>query len=239
MSRNALFGVARRVTVVAAVVAATASWCVSAQAQERGRGGGMFGGRGGGQLKSSLLTIEEVQQELKLTDEQIEGVVAKAEALNEKMRSEMRALREDEAGEDEMNELMNELRDEDKTIVAELNDEQNARLTQLWFQRMGVAAYQNEEFQAAIELTDDQKAKVEEIFASGREKMQEAMREAEESGDREGIRETMQTLMTEQEESLAEILTDEQKEKLEEVKGAPFEFPRRQRGGGGRQRSDF
>jgi Spy/CpxP family protein refolding chaperone len=213
------------------------AWAPSLEAQGRG-GFGMMGGRP--QLKSGLLTMEEVQEELELTDEQIEEVVGPATELNDSFRSEMRAMfQEGGADPEEIEELLKELREEEKPLIEKLEESQRERLNQLYYQRIGTQIYRDEEAAAALELTDEQKTSIEEILDGAREKMMSAMQELRDGGgDREGARETFQKIGEETEKSLADVLTEEQRKKVEEMKGEAFEFPQRQGREGGR-RSDF
>ena len=70
-----------------------------------------------------------------------------------------------------------------------------------------------------------------------REKFREAFAGFREEGGREAAQEKMASLRKEAEEKVSAILTDEQKAKIEELRGKPFEFERPQfRGGQGRGR---
>jgi len=209
------------------------------------QGGGMLRmmmGGGGVQLDSSILAMEEVQKELELTDEQTEKIGAAAKEINDSLRSEMRDIFTGGGGdrsemEAEMKDLMAELKEEEQEIIALLTDDQKDRLTQLRYQRMGTAMYQDEEVQKALDISDDQKESIDDAFASNEIEMQDAMDEARDSGDFGSIRTVMQDMQKKLTESLNGILTDDQKEKVTEMKGKEFKFPQRQRRRGGR--SDF
>ena len=216
--------------------------CLVTEAQAQRGGGMMRMMRGGMQLDSAMLAMEAVQKELDLSEEQIEKIGKEAAKINEAMRSEMRELFQDAGGdraemEDAMKELMDELREEEKEIVALLNDDQKKRLQQLRYQRMGVAMYQDEAVQDALELSDSQKQDIDDAIDANQEALQDAMAEARDSGDFGSIRGTMTDLQKELAETLQGLLTDEQKEMVVDMKGEEFKFPERQNRR--RQRSDF
>lgn len=217
----------RSISTMAAVTAVCLVFASDAQAQ---RGGGMFGR--GPQLMSSLLSMEEVQKELELTDEQKEEVVVPAAQLNDEMRAEMRELRGADSG--EIADFVKEMREQEGEIIAKLNDDQKGRLKQLFYQRLGAALLLDEGAQKDLELTDDQVEKITQASTSMREKAMELFQ----SGGGEGMREKMTELMEEMQKTLDSVLTEEQNEKLVDLKGEEFKFPERQQRGGG-QRSDF
>lgn len=182
------------------------------------------------QMASGLLVMEEVQKELEMTEEQIEEIVAAAQQLNDDFRA---AMREAFTNGEDVEELTKEFKEQDDELVAKLDDDQKKRLKQLSYQRMDVAILRDADAVAALALTDDQKTAIDDAFASMQEKMQEMFQ----SGDREGMREKMGELRTELTEAVMGQLTDEQKAKLDELKGEAFQFPERRRGG--EKRSDF
>lgn len=182
------------------------------------------------QMASGLLAMEEVQKELELTDEQVEEIVAAAQQLNDDFRA---AMREAFTNGEDTAEIAKEFKEQDDEIVAKLNDDQKKRLKQLLYQRMDIAVLRDAEVAGALGLSDDQKTAIDEAFTSMQEKMQELFQ----SGDREAMREKMGELRTELSEAVMGQLTDEQKSKLDELKGEAFQFPERRRGG--ERRSDF
>lgn len=215
----------RSVSMLAAVTAVTLVFVSQANAQ-RGFG------RGGAQLMSGLLSIEEVQKELELTEEQLEEVVAPAAQLNDEFRAEVRSIMQGGGDPSEIADLAKEMREEEAEFIAKLNDDQRARLKQLFYQRLGTGVFMDEGAQKELELTDEQKEKIAEANTT----MREAMMDLRQSEDREAAMEKMQSLQEDLQKTLDSILTEAQTAKLAEMKGEAFEFPQRQRGG---QRSDF
>lgn len=224
----------KRIPILTAVVA-TLLFAAQAEAQ---RGGFMQLLSGGGaQLDSAILAMEEVQKELEFTEEQVEKIGKQAAELNDELRSEMREIMMSGGDMSELQDLLKELREEEKEFIALLNDDQQERLSQLRYQRMGDGIYQNEDVQKELGMTKDQVTSIKDAFEEGQEAMRNAMEDARDSGDFGSIRETMSDLQKELTDSLNEILSDEQKEKVEAMKGEAFEFPQPRRRG--RQRSDF
>ena len=126
------------------------------------RGGFMRMMGGGQELDSTLLAMTEVQDELNFTDEQKEEIGDQAQEILDAMRSEMRDAFMGGGGDREammetIQEIMADLRDEEKDIIGKLDDDQKKRLTQLRYQRMGNAMYQDKKVQEALKLKDSQK----------------------------------------------------------------------------------
>ncbi len=216
-----------------AIACAVAAICCSTSDLMAQRGGGMMMRMMGGvRLDSSLLAIEEVQKELELTDEQMDTVAAKAEALVEDMRGEMRDIMMGGGGMSEIKDFMEELHEDEQEFVGLLNDEQKQRLTELHYQRMGNAMFADLEVQKDLDLSDQQIQSIDDAFTA----YEEIITEARNSGDFSTMREIMRDAEKEAEDTIMSVLSDEQKDNAEKMKGEPFEFPQRQRR---QQRSDF
>jgi len=232
----------KRFQIVMCMLAVTLMFCSSAMAQ---RGGGMRGmmqmmsGGGGFQLDSNLLAIEEVQKELGLSEEEMKEIGEKAKELRQAFRSEMMEIRRDGGDAAEMEALYKELKEEEGEFVGKLSDKQKERLSQLKYQQMGIAMYQDKDAQEGLGFSDDQKGSIKETFESFQTELRNAMEEAREARDFAAMQETMTEMGEKLEKDLGEILTDEQKEKAEEMKGEKFEFPQPQRRRRGGNRSDF
>ena len=209
------------------------------------QGGGFMRMMGGGQqLDCTLLVMDEVQDELKLTDDQKEEIGEQAQQIMDDMRAGMRDTFMGGGGSREemmesIQEMMEEFREEEKEVVALLNDDQRARLAQLRYQRMGNAMYQDEKIQKEIGITKDQKTAIEDAFETSEEEMQEAMADARESRDLGAMQAAMADGQKELAKSIDEILKADQKKKIAKMKGDEFEFPQPQRRGGRGGRSDF
>jgi hypothetical protein len=234
---------------VATVLAVVAG---DALAQQQGRGGqgrggqgrgGAFGvgggmGRGMGVDRLALLNIEAVQQELDLSEDQL----AQVTALREETQAGRRGQRgqRGEGGErpdfrnmseEERNAFMEERRKErEEQAKAELakiseilEEDQVGRLNELWVQAQGIAALQNPEIAAKLQITDDQREELREVSRDLQEEMMAEMRELRNSGDREAVQAKMAELRKEMEEEVLDVLNDSQKQKFAALKGEPME----------------
>ena len=202
----------------------------------RGRRG--FGGTRGSLL--GLLRMEQVQKELKLTEDQI----SKVSEINEKLRAEMReqyaGLRDIEDMQErraKMTELSNQFDGKARGELREvLSREQIMRLYQIRLQVRGTLdALNNRWIAGRLELTDEQKKKAAELDKATQDKVTEAyapLRDLSREERREKmseLREKITKLREEVEKKALGLLTAEQKEALEKMKGEKFELPARRR----------
>jgi Spy/CpxP family protein refolding chaperone len=205
-------------------------------------GPGMMG-RGGGML--GLLQLDKVQEELELLPDQKEalGKIAqnrprpeRPEGIDFGDRSE-----ENRAKVEEFMEKMRKQREEFETkAVAQLEEvlfpEQMERLKQIEIQVAGVRALTQKNVAEELKLSESQQKELREVAENVGREMMGKMRELFQSGQREGIREKMEAARKESEEKLLSVLTTEQKNQFEAMKGDPFEMPEFGRGGFGRGR---
>ncbi len=211
---------------VALSLALVAVLVTTAQAQQRGRG------MGRGSL-IGLLSMEQVQTEMKLSDEQKTKVNAITEKLRGEMREQFLALRDVEDRAERMNK-MNELSTQmDRKLREELRGSmerpQMMRLYQIRLQVNPVADSLTNEFLARrLEITDEQKTKLAEVTKEMQAKQTELygkMRDA--SQDQRGaIFQEFRQLRTDANEKALGVLTDAQKSSFEEMKGDKFELQR-------------
>ena len=217
------------VPAIALMLAATQASVASAQ-QRGGRGMG----RGGSII--GLLGVEAVQKELKLNDEQIEKIEAAGTKVREAMTEKYSGLRdiEDRAKRTaKMEELSKET---DRMAFGELRGvlerEQFMRVLQIRLQIRGaVYGLSNEYVARRLELTDDQKAKIADIKKAAAEATTKAfsgLRDASQE-DRRAAYGKFREIRTGGDKKAVAVLTDDQKEKLEEMKGDKFEMPSRTR----------
>ena len=221
-----------RLLLTLAVYAGLAAVAI-AQGPPRGPGGpGGRGGPGGGM--GGLLRIPEVREELELLDDQQEQLRELEESMRSRMRErfeEMRSQRGEggdrRRGFEGMREVFEEMRSEAESQVGEiLTTQQFDRLKQInaqqQLQRGGGRALMGGPMAEALDLSDEQQEQLrersQEIQAELRDKMREAQAEAREK--------------------LLEILTSEQRAKLDEMMGDPFDLPTPDRGFGGRHARD-
>ncbi len=210
----------------------------TAQAQERGQGRGGAGGFGlggfGGGGKVGLIQNEQVQQELKLTDEQKSKVGEVAARVREAgpQRGQGGGQPDREQIRERMQAMSRVVAEEEKKLDEILDDQQKARLEQISLQVTGVRALNREEVASKLGLSDEQKEKIQAALRN------QAGPGAGGPGNPGAQRERREQLQT----SVLALLTDEQKQKWEELKGEAFELRRPggqgqgQRRGGGQGR---
>jgi Spy/CpxP family protein refolding chaperone len=218
----------------------------SAMAQQRGQGRGGFGGRGGmfRVSKIQLLQAEQVQKELELVDDQKEQIGKIADESREGMRDlfpagGLRDLSDEERTKRlaEVNTKMEERNKEvDKKLDTVLLDHQKTRLNEIYIQARGTQALTDKEIATALNISDDQKKKIE----ATREENQRAQREAFTGGDFDP--EKARTMRREADEKVLAVLTAEQRDKFEKMQGKKIDLPRggfgRGGAGGGRRQRD-
>jgi Spy/CpxP family protein refolding chaperone len=201
-----------QITLAAAVVVMAVSPALAQEQQRQRQRGGGFGGFGGGTL--FLLTQKSVQEELKLSDEQVKKVTE----LQEKQREGFQGF-QDLSQEERRTKMQEMTKAQNEAIAKLLKPEQLKRAKQISLQqqvRFGIAfVVSNEEIAKELKITDDQKAKLEEIRGKMREEMQGLGR------DEEGAKKR-QEIMKATNEKVEGVLTAEQKAKLKELQGEQF-----------------
>jgi Spy/CpxP family protein refolding chaperone len=214
--------------VVGAAMVATA---VAQAPQGPRRGFGMGSSRGS---LLGLLRIEQVQKELKLSEE----VAAKVAELREKLGTEMRekfaALREMEDREQrraKMTELSDEFDRKAREQLREmLSREQVMRLYQIRMQVLPALDGLGNRFVARrLQLTEEQQQKLAEIGKDVEAKQSElrgGMRDAT-AEQRTEIFQKLRQIRTDADEKALGVLTAEQKEAFEKMKGEKIELPTR------------
>jgi Spy/CpxP family protein refolding chaperone len=242
--------------VASLVVVATVAQTAPAQNRgQRGRGAGGFGGPGGrGANELRLLNSEQVQKEIDLLDEQKEDIQKLIESSRAQMRELFAGLRE--LGEEERRARFAEMREKMESMNEKLQKDigeillphQQERLKQIALQMQGNQALSNPEVAAKLDLSEQQKDRLAQAREDAREKMRELFSNArEERGDRAAAREKMTQLRADLDRQIADVLTADQKRKLDEMRGEPFELDRSQlrgnrrngeRGGRGRGNRD-
>ncbi len=219
-----------KVVLCIAALAIVAVGPSQAWAQRQGRGGFGGGGFGGGAF---LLGQKSVQDELKLSEDQVKQVTA----LSEKQRTSLGELR-DLGQQERRAKVQEQARAADKEIAGILKPEQLTRFKEIALQQRGPSAFNDPEVVQALNLTADQKEKIREIQQSAQAERREAF-QAGAGGDRAAARKKIEALNASTTEKIDGVLTSEQKEKFKTLTGASFkgEITRPQfRGGGGAAR---
>lgn len=201
----------------------------------RGFGFGPMGGPGSNWLM--LLGLEKVQKELELVDDQ----KAKLREIGEKAAARRRdafggpqgfqqlSQEERRARSAEMAKKMAALNQETRKAIEEvLLPHQVERLKQISLQIQGTQALSDPEVAKELGITKEQEDK----FAQIREEAMKKSGELFASGQRGEMREKFEALRKETDEKLLAVLTAEQKEKFEKLKGPKFEIDMRELMGG-------
>jgi Spy/CpxP family protein refolding chaperone len=195
--------------------------CVSASAQPPGGPGG-FGGPFGGGGMLGLIMRDEVHQELQLVDEQVDQITTIAEEARDQMRNEIRELfgQMRDLSDEERRARFGEIREQFEAMNAELEGRLKKVLLPHQFERLkqidlqvrvqqrGASALTTGELAEALQLSDEQRAKLEKRAEEVQQELRDKMRE----------------LQLEARNKLLEVLTPEQRAKLEEMMGDAFQL---------------
>ncbi len=228
MSVTRVFGLVLGIGLLAAPLA---------QAQRPGGGGFGGGGFGGGGFGGggNIVSQEVVQKELGLSTEQVD----KLKIITEESQKQMRDLFGARPAEGEDREKAREAMREKMTAAAKeitskveavLTPEQKKRLKEIQIQSQGTRALTSEEVVKALNITEEQKKKIEEIREANRPQFG---RGGQGGGERPSF-ERFQEQQKETEAKIMEVLTAEQKTSFEAMKGKKFDMPRPTFGGGNR-----
>jgi Spy/CpxP family protein refolding chaperone len=187
-----------------------ATTMISAQ-EERRRGGGGGMGRGG---PFGLLRQASVQQELQLSDEQIQQIKEESD----KMRSKFQGM--SDMDQQERRKKMQELNAQSqKTIEKILKPEQQKRLQEIMIQQQGLRALANAKVADQLGLEDNQKSQIREITEAAGREMRQLMGGG---GSPEDSRDKMEEMRKKTDSKIEEVLTAAQKAKWKEMQGKPF-----------------
>jgi Spy/CpxP family protein refolding chaperone len=196
--------------------------------QPKGRGGFGMMGMGGGPF---FLMAENVQKDMKLSDEQVGKVQDTLRQIREKHADELQGLRDLDPQErpQKAASVTREMNDEVKKDL-HLSAEQSKRFDQISLQTRGLMAFADPRVQETLNLTAEQKSQIREIAQSSagagrgafnkdasQEERQEAMRKA-----REARQENLKKVHA--------LLTDDQKKEWKELTGEPIEIEYRRPG---------
>jgi hypothetical protein len=169
----------------------------------------------------TLAQLEEVQKELKLTDEQ----KTKAADLQQRLNDERQTIWQDAAGDwDQVRVEMNKLNAEiAKEFNGALDEGQQKRLREIFVQVNGPAALQDPSIIEALKFSDEQRTKLEQAITDNRQKWFDAFQDFQNMSEEERAAKTDE-LIKDRDEALVAVMTDEQKKSLEAMKGAAIEI---------------
>lgn len=189
---------------------------------------GPFGGGG----KAMLLMNPDVQQELKLSEDQIAKVKEVSQSVFEKNKETFAKLKD--TPKDQLREKMQEIakaigEETDKALKDVLKSEQTKRLRQLELQQRGFDAFSEADVQKELKLGDEQKEKIKTLSDDARKEASELFQ----GGAKGNFQETMTKVQAMRKDTLEKVLAtlkDDQKKSWKELTGEPFEFKFRRPG---------
>ena len=214
------------------LAAITAIVIVAGSAFAQGGGGRQRGG-GNNNGPLGLIAREEVQKELAITEDQKTKITELRASVRTKSQEAMQAAGQDRAARTEAGRKVNE--EAAKSLAEILTPGQAKRLREIQIQWSGIGLVATDkELQTALGLTDDQKAKVEDLKKradTANSELQAKVRSQE--IDRAQANELRQKNQKALDEEIGKVLTDTQKTKLTELGGKHLDKPvPAQRGGG-------
>jgi hypothetical protein len=178
------------------------------------------GGRGSlTRTRFELATLPEVQAELKLSDEQKKI----ATDLLAKQREKLQAIPRGgdfQAMRAEFLKINSELEAE---FTPKLDETQQARMNGLLAQVNGAVSLLDPAIAGAIEVTDEQLAKLKSVNDANRAARREAFQSFQNLSD-EGRQEAIKMMTEKENKALLAVLSDDQKKKYEELKGAELKI---------------
>ncbi len=171
------------------------------------------------QLSAILLTNTKVQKELNLTETQIAETAEPAQKLNREIMS-LAFNPEYRDQPEKIQAMIGKIKEKEKEMLGRLNRQQQQRLQQLFYQRLGLRLFQNVDVQKSLQLTKDQEQKNQKILESLGNKMKAMI--ATSASDPSSMVKQSKRLMAEAREAINQLLTEKQREQVAQMKGKPF-----------------
>jgi hypothetical protein len=221
------------VVVVALAASVALANVTNAQGGPRGRQGGMFGfgPRMGGLF---LLRIPEVQQELKMTQPQIQKLDAKQQEVMEEMRNAMQEVGGPQGlqgmSPEDRNKLMQKMQSiQQKAIADVLDAQQQKRFHQIELQSQGAMALMRPEIASELKLSSDQQTKMRQIVQAGMEEQRKLAQGVDfrnmTDEERQKLFFQSRAIQKSTNEKLLAVLTEAQRKQWAAMIGPPFKFP--------------
>jgi hypothetical protein len=200
----------------------TLRWVVAGLALQLmvGQASAQFGGRGGAGGTSSVTLAQQksVQDELKLSEEQIE----KLKQVGAKMREAFGGGGGGGDREEARKKFAEATQAAEKDMAGILSADQTKRLKEITLQQIGPMAFARPEVAKEVGLSDDQQAKVKEITDAYSSETRAQFQAGGGGGDREEARKKRETLRKDTGDKLLALLKDDQKKAWEKLVGEPF-----------------
>jgi hypothetical protein len=181
-----------------------------------GRGFSRSGSGFGAASSVRLAAIPEVQKALKLSKDQKK----KVREINDKFRDDFRSMLQQGGGPGGIEKLSKEA---SAQLAETLDDDQEKRLRGITIQILGASAVTvDAELAKELNVTEEQKAKLEKIQHSNMQAMADAFQSGDvSSGDR---RKKFEEMRKAGQKKLLDVLTSEQQKKLDALKGEEVEI---------------
>jgi hypothetical protein len=200
------------------VLALGALGLLASPAWAQGRGG--FGGGG-----AAFVRALEVQKDLKLSADQIGKVQDVLQSSREKHQDEFAALRDasPEERQSKTAALNKTMADEVKKGLS-LSSDQDKRFDQISLQSRGIQAFADPAVTAKLNLTEDQRTKIQEIGAAARGQFQGAFNKDASQQERAEARKKRADAAKANMTKVMAVLTDAQKSAWKELIGTPIDI---------------
>jgi hypothetical protein len=209
------------------------SYACPVAAQDNGQAAGGRAQRGVRISRLLLLKIQAVQQELKLTAEQMSQLDKVAEQLREQrvkpLRSEDLQLLTPEARQTVVQEQLQKVsafEEKEKDLLGGvLAPDQLQRLDQILIQVLGPSALQTARVSEALGLTDEQKQSIASTQRAALQEIRAQIQALGPAADRAAMAKKVSALRQKMDNDVMAHLSSEQKEKFITLKGPAFEMP--------------
>lgn len=200
----------------------------SAQAQRQPFQPGAGGTPGGFSLRAMVMQSKVLQEELKITEEQLDAFKAFTEKQTDAMKKFATMGGSDEDQIERMTIQLQLLKDRVAMMKKTLTKEQDKRLHQIELQQQGIAALANDKVAKELQLSDEQKEKIKSTVDGMRKEMSELQRGGFGGGfDPEKFQEMqkkIKTIREEASEKMEKALTKEQRSNWKDMLGETFDM---------------
>lgn len=168
------------------------------------------------QPRFTLLVSPQIQEHLKLTDEQKKKIDAALEANVQREGDRVMIM----MGPD------TDIKELDKAAIASLDDKQKQRLSEIWLQRNGLLALEEKETAKTLDVVEDQMEKIRPIFDDYRQKIMDLFMTHDDNGGEEVKydRTKVEKLRADTNKKIEAILKEEQVKAWKAMLGEKFEF---------------
>jgi hypothetical protein len=174
-----------------------------------------------------LVFRDKVQEELKLSDDQKQKLMAKVPDRfleTKKVFEKIKDLKPEER-EKEMQSYREKAREKLSVVLKEaLKAEQLKRLQQLELQQQGSFALGRPEIRKELRITDEQVKQFMGVVQEMQKKIEPLMKEAQSGGNPEEIRPKVLNIRKDHEAMIEALLSDAQKKQWKEKRGKPFDL---------------